>query len=232
MAHYLLDYYFFAYHFLQYIYTITLITMTKIKLILLALLLSACAAHRQAVTDNAPKAGTFTDERDGQTYQWIRIGKQVWMAQNLNFKTPKGSYAYDNNPANRDKYGLLYDYPTLIDACPKGWHLPSDAEWQELEVSAGMSWANAKSMNFRGDIGAALLPGGKTGFNLLYAGWHKPGSFEVLGETAYFWTSTQSDAPVYARMFKRGYNAIYRNRFGIAYAMSVRCVKDEEPASK
>lgn len=203
--------------------------MTRIKLILLTLLLSACAAHQHITATNIPGTGTFTDERDGQTYKWIRIGQQVWMAQNLNFQMPKDCYAYNNSPENRDKYGLLYNYTALIDVCPKGWHIPSDAEWQQLEVSAGMSRLDAKSMNFRGDIGAALLPGGKTGFNLLYAGWHKPATFDELGETAYFWTNTQSGAPVYARMFKRGYNAIYRNRFGIGYAMNVRCVKDEDP---
>jgi len=184
----------------------------------------------------APKpaklTGTFTDTRDRQVYKWVKIGNQIWMAQNLNYKTPEHSYVYNNDEANRAKYGMYYDFQVLQDIAPKGWHVPSDAEWQQMEISAGLSADQASADGYRGDMAAALLPGGESGFNLLYAGWHKQGFFDALDQTAYFWTTTQSGAPVYGRMLKKGYNSIYRNRWGIAYGMSIRCVKDEpSPAS-
>lgn len=197
----------------------------KFCLITCAVLLAACSASRRPAV-KTPLTGTFTDERDGQVYKWVKIGHQVWMAQNLNYKTPDGSFAYDDREENRAKYGLYYLFPSLIDACPKGWHVATDADWQELEKNIGVT--DAGGDGYRGDVAAALLPDGNTGFNLLYAGWYKQGRYDALGQTAYFWTATQSGAPVYARMFKRGYNAIYRGRWGIAYAMSVRCVKNTE----
>jgi uncharacterized protein (TIGR02145 family) len=178
----------------------------------------------------ANETGTFTDTRDGQVYRWVKIGNQVWMAQNLNYKTAEHSYMYNNDEANRAKYGMYYDFQVLQDIAPKGWHVPNDAEWQQMEVAAGLSADQANIDGYRGDMAATLLPGGESGFNLLYAGWHKQGFFDALDQTAYFWTTTQSGAPVYARMFKKGYNSIYRNRFGIAYGMSIRCVKDDAAA--
>lgn len=99
--------------------------------------------------------GTFTDQRDNHEYSWVQIGEQVWMAENLAFKTDSGCYAYDNDESYVDTYGWLYtwesamagsasnstipngakdpnevQYPSKVQGiCPDGWHLPSDNEW-------------------------------------------------------------------------------------------------------
>ena len=102
--------------------------------------------------------GEFTDVRDGQIYKTVKIGSQIWMAENLNYapvdvaSMGEGAWSgcYDNENANCSLYGRLYTWKvamgnadcaggkecnpsgTIQGVCPNGWHLPSKEEWQEL----------------------------------------------------------------------------------------------------
>jgi uncharacterized protein (TIGR02145 family) len=101
-------------------------------------------------TDNSYGAGSpFTYE--GQTYSTIKIGCQVWMAENLNYDV-EGSKCYDNLESNCNTYGRLYRWATAMDfpascnsalcalqinakhrgVCPVGWHIPSAFDWDIL----------------------------------------------------------------------------------------------------
>ena len=61
--------------------------------------------------------GSMLDERDGQIYKTVLIGKQVWMAQNLNYASDFFmSYCYNDLPSNCDKYGRLYTWATAMDS--------------------------------------------------------------------------------------------------------------------
>jgi len=75
--------------------------------------------------------GSMTDSRDGQTYRTIAIGNQVWIGENLNYKTDSSRTrtGEENNP---HKYGQLYSYNDAEKVCPSGWHLPTVEEWQPL----------------------------------------------------------------------------------------------------
>ena len=80
--------------------------------------------------------GTFVDERDGQTYKYTTIGNQVWMAQNLNYHVEKGDKCmYEDDDCALK--GRLYNIENIFDACPNGWHLPSNEEWMKMLKKMG-----------------------------------------------------------------------------------------------
>ena len=118
------------------------------------------------------QGGSFTDKRDGKTYRTVKIGKQTWMVENLNHKTGS-SVCYDNEESNCQKDGRLYDWNTALNACPAGWHLPSDAEWTALtdfvggeetvgtKLKSKTGWSTGKNYKVAtDDYGFSALPGG------------------------------------------------------------------------
>jgi uncharacterized protein (TIGR02145 family) len=190
-------------------------------------------------SSKAQQKNIFIDKRDDQAYKQIQIGIQVWMAENLNYKTDN-SFCYNNNPDNSKKYGRLYTWEAAQNACPDGWHLPTDKEWKQLEKFSGMSQSDVDASFWRGsnegtklkatngwlengngsnDYGFAMLPGGyRSGID---------STFKLINEYGYCWTSTEL-IPGYAwyRRFcnKRTNILRYTNYMTIGY--SIRCIKD------
>jgi uncharacterized protein (TIGR02145 family) len=103
----------------------------------LLLTTAAVAAAIAGAVAAEPSFGTFTDTRDGQTYKTVKIGKQTWMAQNINYQTKNGSWCYENNESNCKKYGRLYDWKTAKTVCPAGWKLSDADDWNVLVVMVG-----------------------------------------------------------------------------------------------
>ena len=214
---------------------------------------------------------------DGNAYAAVKIGEQVWMKENLRTthyadgtSIPKGNsistteafwYYPNNSSANKTIYGLLYNWKAVMgDAssssanpsgvqgiCPSGWHVPSDEEWMQLEMTLGMSQSDANGTGYRGDI-AAKLSGNtewtsssaanaagnlsaygrnSSGFSALPAG-NFNGSFNGVGDYAYFWDSSQrSGTLAWGRNLNYGSAGVYRGNDLMSNGYSVRCLRDE-----
>jgi len=140
---------------------------------------------------------TFTDPRDGKVYSKVRIGSQVWMADNLAYKPETGSVA-PLSPESENyvqAYGYIYDWNTASRVCPQGWHLPSNEEWQILIEELGGSKVAGGRMKEPG-FTHWKEPNGGAGYDSGFRGL--PGSagynnnvhqYEV-GEWGYYWSST------------------------------------------
>ena len=175
--------------------------------------------------DNPPEK-TFTDTRDGHTYKYIKIGNQYWMAENLAYKPSSGNYwAYDNDENNVATYGYLYDWETAYNVCPAGWHLPTDAEWQELiDYLGGDNIAGGKMK----EIGTKHWRSPNTGANNRSGFSARPGGFRdnddgtfyELGTNGNWWSDTN-----HYHTLDYGRVAVYDN-YDESFGFSVRCVRD------
>jgi uncharacterized protein (TIGR02145 family) len=169
----------------------------------------------------------MTDGRDGTIYKTVKIGGQTWLGENLIFEI-EGSYWYNNKKGSGK--GKLYTWEAAKKACPNSWHLPTDEDWQQLEVSLGMDAAQAKDIGFRGtDQGKQLKPKGKSGMSLQLGGFrHTEGSFGGLNENGYYWTATphMAEGTALRRSLNSGSDQVYRTNHDAKYSYSCRCVKD------
>jgi len=126
----------------------------------LLLTTAAVAAAMAGAVAGETDFGTFTDTRDGQTYKTVNIDGQTWMAENLNYKPPKGkswryyhddtSYCNEHGRSGCNKYGRLYDWNTAKKVCPAGYHLPSRQEWNNLGRAVGGKREQVGGVNYLG----------------------------------------------------------------------------------
>jgi uncharacterized protein (TIGR02145 family) len=153
-------------------------------------------------------------------------------------------------------YGVLYNWPAAMNGavtsssnpsgvqgiCPTGWHLPSDAEWQQLEIHLGMSQEEANNDVWRGtDEGGKMKETGtshwlsvsegttnESGFTALPGGYRRnDGGFFINGYDGYWWSSTENSTNyAWNRSLGYSYDSVCRGCNGKAYGFSVRCIKD------
>jgi len=217
----------------------------------LAACLLGCGGMDKDAKDKAdPAADTvapFTDTRDGKVYKIVKIGSQIWFAENLNFAA-EGSKCYGEDgrvwvgryemttistaevEANCTNYGRLYNWETALKACPAGYHLPSADEWEALvdyvggEEMAGTKLKSAAGWNEDGngmnDYGFSALPGGN-GFSV--------GGFGNTGDYGYWWSATESGVDgAWYRYMEYDNENVGRDGNYKTGLLSVRCVADKE----
>ena len=184
-------------------------------------------------------SGTVTDQ-DGNSYPYLTYGDQVWAVKNAEMITYRdgtpipqvtdatewanlttGAWCYhDNDPSN----GKLYNWYAIAGIhdndentpnkvlAPEGWHVPSDAEWTELENyliangynydgttienKIGKSLASTSEWNSstnNGDVGSNQILNNSSGFNAPPKSYRiENGEFYSQGVHAMFWSSTES----------------------------------------
>lgn len=198
---------------------------------------------------------TFTDPRDGNIYKIIKIGEQTWFAENLRYgkdipqisskeiwnsinnngnplDQPGWAY-YNNDESNDPTYGKLYNWSAVNKQvlCPSGWHIPSTDEWEVLiNFLGGPNVAGGKMKTTTGWITPNIGATNESGFSVMPGGYRHPdGTFNDLGSTANFWSSTEDFSySAWLRNLGRADTKVYKYGYGKAGGLSCRCLKDNQ----
>ena len=195
--------------------------------------------------------GNFTDSRDTKHYKTVVIGKQKWMAENLSYLPAVSSYnsksntrsvyyvyGYNGTDVNAARltdnylvYGALYNWPAAQTACPAGWHIPSDDEWDVLigyighASKAGISLKSADSIYWEkskelktNSSGFSALPGGSV---------DHINNWDNLGIKASFWGSDSRNATNMNTKSLSDYTSWVTGTYSnISAGLSIRCLKN------
>lgn len=206
------------------------------------------------------KTGKFADNRDGHNYSWVQIGDQVWMTENLAYmpyvSAPNQQpetfphyyvYGYTGNDIeeakdsiNYKKYGTLYNWEAALTACPAGWHLPSNKEWNKLaeyiskvnneydfssdtwynvgiHLKSQLGWED--SGNGTDDYKFNAIPGG------IYESYNK--GFYSQNNIACWWSRTEfNDYKAWNWILQTDNSELKHIPYGRSSGLSIRCVKN------
>ncbi len=204
---------------------------------------------------------------NGNVYNTVQIGNQCWLKENLKVRnyrdgtpipnlesaalwmsaTTGARCWYNNDSASyANLFGALYNWYAVDDSsglCPAGWHVPTDLEWQTMEMHLGMTQSQANYTGWRGtDEGGKMKEAGLThwnstnigatnssGFTALPGGYryYYDGSFDYIGSYGYWWSSSAlSTTDVWYRKLGYNYSNVGRSDYDRGYGFSVRCIQD------
>jgi uncharacterized protein (TIGR02145 family) len=210
------------------------------------------------------RAQTVTDF-DGNVYNTVTIGTQVWMKENLKSThyqngtaitnvsdgntwwnlTTEAYCDYDNTAANSTTYGKLYNWFAATNAnniCPKGWHIPTEDDWNILEKYIDNTVDITATGTIGTDIGKKMKVAGITlwdspnegatnssGFSALPGGYRGgTGGFSNIKNMANWWSSKELNASdAWMRRLYSDRSTMGRSTYGKNYGFSIRCVRDQ-----
>ncbi|NLA15828.1 MAG: hypothetical protein GX877_04745 [Bacteroidales bacterium] len=148
----------------------------------------------------------------GETFTDIKDGREPCLFAQNNYNT----------------YGVLYNWLAASTACPDGWHLPSDAEWEQLvtylDDDAGGKLKEKGTAHWKSPNTGAT---NETGFTALPGGYLHSSLFYHIGYDGLWWSSTE-DRKNYAwyRYLDYDERDVYRVDAYKRFGLSIRCVKD------
>jgi uncharacterized protein (TIGR02145 family) len=197
-------------------------------------------------------SGIFIDVRDGQTYNWVKIGTQIWMAENLKASTFRNgdwiqeigspiNWQKENKnkiPAHKDfNSDYYYNWYAVSDSrvlAPEGWHIPSDTEWAILIDYLG----EAPLLKMKSETGWGSFNGNNSsGFSAYPTGACTSNGYLMWIDECLYWSSTQSDITHYTEHSQIPYKLVYiYTSSGFVYfqrstrspdsGLVVRCIKN------
>lgn len=212
--------------------------------------------NQVSFTTAEPTSGTLTDI-DGNVYATVKIGTQIWMAENLRVSryrngdsipemvngfnwaaTTEGVYChYDNDSSISRVFGKLYNFFAVKDPrnlAPVGWHIPTKEEWQNLVDATGGRQLSGGNLKETGNVHWNLPNHGATntfGFRALAAGNRNDvGNYINLKSNAFWWTNTEiTGAGTFGVHYSMYTNTAYCESANADRHMgfTVRCVKDQ-----
>lgn len=178
---------------------------------------------------------SFTDSRDGRSYNVVKIGNLTWMVENLNYET-ETSACPDGDSRNCKRLGRLYSWAEAKTVCPEGWRLPTSADFAQIlaQPNAGAAlkakdgWF--KKGNGTDDFGFNALPAGYRGaISKSDDGTISGGKFDGIGGYAYFWSATEDpenpESNAYYLFLAFNSKSASVNSFSKNDLRSVRCVR-------
>lgn len=198
--------------------------------------------------------GSLYDYRDGREYRTIQVGSKLWMAENLNFAGYAGDSlgrCYNDDAAKCTVYGRLYTWKETMQSsfgdssgqtpqgiCPSGFHVPSQADWQNLltyigdSARAGSLLKSTRGWSDRGNgsdfFGFRATPAGYLYGSDSLLDSTSANRFHGLGAFTYLRSSTATDDASSWSVFmmansKEASTTAYLPN---SHAFSVRCVSD------
>jgi len=196
----------------------------------------------KALTANF-EPNTFVDDRDGSTYRMVKIGDQMWMAENLKYRSTtdysSSCYYNDYSADNCNKYGRKYSWAMAMSIsnfynenpwesskanhqgiCPTGWHLPSEREWDILVNAVG------------GNPGAGIKLKSTTGWHDDSNGTDEYGFSALASYSGYsgsWWTANQN---TYRYMSYQSESLLTNTRYWNIDYHNIRCIRDDGVANK
>ncbi len=212
-------------------------------------------AIKETIFNELLEAGLNAVVRDveGNSYKTIKIGTQVWMAENLrtrilntgdtipgvtnatawaNLTTPGYCWYNHDQTSHGADYGALYNWNAVNTGklCPEGWHAPSDADWTILttflggETLAGGKMKESGTAHWNNSNTGAT---NESGFSALPGGYRSGGYFDTIGYYGIWWSSSEtSSANAWIRYMNFNYANIFRDYSNKGHGCSVRCVRD------
>ena len=204
---------------------------------------------------NQDGTGSPVSDYDGNVYKTTYIGDQLWMTENLKTTHQADGTAIpaiediNSNGTTDDEWeslgdnntdkaycnsasGFFYTYAAAKDACPTGWHLPTDADWTELEryIAAGghsgQEGTALKSTSYWEEDGNGTDDYGFTAYPV-GSRYDGTGTIDGEGYNGNWWSSTEtSDKNAYFRFLHYNHPYLYRFSFHKSNGFNVRCIKD------